>query len=254
MFLLSYGKIKITKEWKQVLIKVLYEDKHIIAAEKPTGVLSAPAPDGSEYIGQLLSLERNIPEPYIIHRLDRNVSGAMILAKRQEAAGKFSALIAERSFNKEYLAVIHGVPKENCGILRDLLFRDSSSNKTYVTDKLRKGVKEASLEYTVLGSAESEDGTLSLVRIRLHTGRTHQIRAQFSSRQTPLFGDGKYGSHTNRGSIALHSARLSFMHPFTKKNVDIISLPSSDYPWSHFEEQISKELFNKAILSEASEK
>lgn len=232
------------------MIKVLYEDKHIIAAEKPTGVLSAPAPDGGEYIGQLLGLERSIPEPYIIHRLDRNVSGAMILAKRQEAAGKFSALIAERSFNKEYLAVVHGVPKENCGILKDLLFRDSSSNKTYVTDKLRKGVKEASLEYTVLGSAESEDGILSLVRIRLHTGRTHQIRAQFSSRQTPLFGDGKYGSHTNRGSIALRSARLSFVHPFTKKDIDIISLPSSDYPWSLFEKQISGEIFKLPIVTD----
>lgn len=236
------------------MIKILYQDKYIIAAEKPVGILSAPAPDGGEYIGRLLGLERNIPEPYIIHRLDRNVSGAMILAKRREAAGKFSALIAERSFNKEYLAVVHGVPKESCGILKDLLFRDSSSNKTYVTDKMRKGVKEASLEYKVLGSTPSRDGILSLVHIRLHTGRTHQIRAQFSSRQTPLFGDGKYGSHTNRGSIALHSARLSFVHPFTKKNVDIISLPASDYPWSLFDTQISKVLFDMAILSATSEK
>ncbi len=233
------------------MIKILYQDKHIIAVEKPVGILSAPAPDGSEYIGQLLMEEKSIPEPFIIHRLDRNVSGAMILAKRKDVAGKLSALISERSFVKEYLAVVHGVPEYGCGIYKDLLFRDSASNKTYVTDKLRKGVKDASLEFAVLGSVPSDDGTLSLVRIKLHTGRTHQIRAQFSSRKTPLFGDGKYGSHTNRGSIALHSARLSFVHPFTKKDIDIISIPQTDYPWSLFENKLSDDIFSLPILPDS---
>ncbi len=233
------------------MIKVLYEDKYIIAAEKPTGVLSAPAPGDDEYIGKLLSEQCKIFEPSVIHRLDRNVSGAMILAKKKDAAGKFSALISERSFTKEYLAVVHGIPAEERGIYKDLLFRDSASNKTFVTDKMRKGVKDASLEYEVLSSKESEDGTLSLVRIKLHTGRTHQIRVQFASRKTPLFGDGKYGSHTNRGSISLHSSRLAFVHPFTKKQTDIISLPENSYPWSLFCDVISEAIFEKDILPES---
>ena len=231
------------------MIKILYEDKHIIAVIKPVGVLSAPAPNGDECIAELVSEQTEIKNPLIIHRLDRNVSGAMILAKRQKAAGKFSALISERAVTKEYLAIVHGVPCEEKGIYEDLLFRDSASNKTFVTDKMRKGVRDASLEYRVLASSESEDGALSLARIRLHTGRTHQIRVQFASRRTPLFGDGKYGSHTNRGSIALFSARLAFTHPFTKKQVDIKSLPDlSVYPWSLFEAELSEELFDQSIL------
>lgn len=231
------------------MIKILYQDKHIIAVIKPVGVLSAPAPNGDECIAELVSEQTGINNPLIIHRLDRNVSGAMILAKRQEAAGKFSALISERAFTKEYLAIVHGVPNKEKGIYEDLLFRDSASNKTFVTDKMRKGVRDASLEYRVLGSCDSEDGKLSLVRIKLHTGRTHQIRVQFASRKTSLFGDGKYGSHTNRGSIALFSARLAFTHPFTKKQVDIKAVPSaSDYPWSLFEDKLSEDVFEEKIL------
>ncbi len=231
------------------MIKILYEDKYIIGCEKPTGILSAPAPGGDKHIGEILCEEAGIKNPGIIHRLDRGVSGVMILAKRPDAAGKFSALISERAVTKEYLAIVHGVPGEEKGIYKDLLFRDSLSNKTFVTDKMRKGVRDASLEYRVLASSESEDGTLSLVRIKLHTGRTHQIRVQFASRQTPLFGDGKYGSHTNRGSIALYSARLAFAHPFTKKQVDIKSLPEvSTYPWSLFETELSGGIFEGSIL------
>ncbi len=229
--------------------KILYEDKYIIGCEKPAGVLSAPAPNGDECIADIIGEMCKIKNPGIIHRLDRGVSGVMILAKRQDAAGKFSALISERAVVKEYLAIVHGVPGEEKGIYKDLLFRDSLSNKTFVTDKMRKGVRDASLEYRVLASSESEDGTLSLVRIKLHTGRTHQIRVQFASRKTPLFGDGKYGSHTNRGSIALFSARLAFTHPFTKKQVDIKSLPDvSIYPWALFEDKLCEKVFEGNIL------
>ena len=233
------------------MIKLLYRDKHIVAVEKPAGLLSAPAPDGGEYIGKCLAEQLSCDEPYLIHRLDRNVSGLMLMALRKEAAGKFSALISERSFTKEYLAVVHGVPEEPSGIYRDLLFRDSGSNKTYVTEKMRKGVKDASLEYRVLASKDSDDGMLSLVHIKLHTGRTHQIRAQFSSRKTPLFGDGKYGSHTNRGSICLHSAGMLFIHPFTKKELRLISLPDAVYPWSLFENVPVKDIFSCPVTEDA---
>ncbi len=233
------------------MIKILHCDKFIIAAEKPCGVLSEPTQTEQESILSLAAEQEKLSALFPIHRLDRNVSGIMLLAKNKNAAGKFSDLVSERSVDKEYLAIVHGKPAESCGIYKDLLFKDSQSNKSYVTDKMRKGVKEASLEYRVLATQNSQDGTLSLVRIKLHTGRTHQIRVQFSSRQTPLFGDGKYGSHTNRGEIALYSARMSFLHPFTKKFTDIRNLPSTDgYPWNIFTSHLTLEIFEERVLPE----
>lgn len=231
------------------MIEVLYRDRFIIAVNKPCGMLSEPSPTQEDSVLSQTAKAENIPLPYPVHRLDRNVSGLMLLSRNSASAGKFSALVAERAMNKEYLAIVHGCPAESCGIYKDLLFKDSSCNKSFVVDNMRKGVKEASLEYRVLDTKDSEDGTLSLVRVRLHTGRTHQIRVQFSSRATPLFGDGKYGSHTNRGEIALCSARMSFVHPFTKKNVDIRNLPSTErYPWSLFADIFRTEMFDDNIL------
>ena len=234
------------------MIKILYSDKHILAVEKPCGVLSEPSVTEEESILTLAAIQENLPMLFPVHRLDRNVSGLMILAKSKAAAGKFSAMISEHSVVKEYLAVVHGKPSEESGIYKDMLFKDSASGKSYVTDRMRKGVKDASLEYKVLSTTDSEDGILSLVRIKLHTGRTHQIRVQFSSRHTPLFGDGKYGSHTNRGMIALYSARLSFLHPFTGKNIDQKLLPASDvYPWNLFADDLNASLFDSSILTKS---
>lgn len=237
------------------MIKILYSDKFILGVEKPCGVLCESADASEESILTLAAQQEKLPCLFPIHRLDRNVSGIMLIAKNKTAAGKFSALVSERSVDKEYLSIVHGKPEEESGIYRDLLFKDSLSNKSYVTDKMRKGVKDASLEYRVLATSESEDGVLSLVRIKLHTGRTHQIRVQFSSRQTPLFGDGKYGSHTNRGEIGLFSARISFVHPFTKRKIDIKHLPASEkYPWNLFANTLSNALFDEKILDEELEK
>lgn len=233
------------------MLKILYRDKHIVAVIKPCGLLSEPSPTEDSSVLSELSAQDNIPDVFPIHRLDRNVSGLLLVAKNKASAGKFSALVQEHTMNKEYLAIVHGRPEEDFGIYKDLLFKDSSCNKSFVTDKLRRGVKEASLEYRVIGTADSEDGTLSLVRVRLHTGRTHQIRVQFSSRKTPLFGDGKYGSHTNRGEIALFSARMSFVHPFTGKDTDIREVPDGQsYPWSLFAQHLSAKLFDEKILDQ----
>ena len=233
------------------MIKVLYRDKFIVAVEKPCGMLSEPSPTEEMSVLSETAKQENIPLAFPVHRLDRNVAGIMLIAKGKTPAGKFSALVSERAVNKEYLAIVHGKPQSDFGVYKDLLFKDSSCNKSFVTDKMRKGVKEASLEYKVIDSKESEDGILSLVRVRLHTGRTHQIRVQFSSRTTPLFGDGKYGSHTNRGEIALYSARMSFLHPFTKRNTDIRNLPDMEkYPWNLFREHLCTELFDNVILTE----
>lgn len=232
------------------MIKILYEDKFIIAANKPCGVLSAASETEQESVLSLIAEQRKLSEVYPINRLDRNVSGIILVAKKREFAAKFSALISERKINKEYLAVIHGVPQNLSGVYEDLLFRDSSCGKTFVVEKIRKGVKNASLEYSTQASKNSEDGMLSLVRIRLHTGRTHQIRVQFSSRKTPIFGDGKYGSHTNRGEIALCSARISFKHPYTSKFTDIKILPDFEKaPWNHFCEFLNFDLFEKSVTN-----
>lgn len=135
----------------------------------------------------------------------------MLFSRRKDVTGALIAAIAEHRVCKEYLAVLTGQPKEKEGTLRDFLFRDASKNKTYVVNRMRKGVREASLSYRVLGEAAG----MTLVRIRLHTGRTHQIRAQFSSRQLPLVGDGRYGGKDPRCGCALWAFHLSFTHPLT---------------------------------------
>ena len=177
-------------------MKVLFEDKFIIIVEKPASVLSEPDGKGEDIVTMASA---HVCKPcFLVHRLDRNTGGAMVLSKMQKATGKLSEAIQKREFEKEYIAVIKGVPEEAEGIFKDLLFKDSQKNKTFVVKRERKGVKEASLEYKVLSTADHpEHGKISLVLIKLHTGRTHQIRVQFASRKMPLLGDGKYGSRDN---------------------------------------------------------
>ncbi len=205
------------------MIEILYEDKDLIVCVKPIGVLSQPGMEEGEDMITLLTkhLEENKEKPYIglVHRLDRNVGGVMVFSKKQAVTSKLSQAIQERNFTKEYMAVVHNKPEEATGIYKDLLFKDSS----------------ASLEYTVLDSIHGEKSELTLVRIKLHTGRTHQIRVQFSSRKMPLLGDGKYGSKDNRCEIALWSYRLAFRHPMLNKEIDFKKMPPSIYPWNLFE-------------------
>ena len=213
-------------------MKILFEDKHLLVVEKDAGILSEPDGSGNDIV--TLCSNHTGSECYLVHRLDRGTGGVMLLAKTKLCAGKLSALVSERAFSKEYLAVIKGCPEEKEGVFKDLLFKDSRKNKSFVVTRARKGVKEASLEYRVLG--EKED--TSLVLVKLHTGRTHQIRVQFASRKMPLLGDGKYGSRDNRCETALWSCRLSFMHPITGKEVRCTSLPPREYPWDMYEVEI----------------
>ncbi len=215
-------------------MNVLYEDKFLIAVEKPAAVLSEPSPGGEDVL--TLAKEMTGGDCFLVHRLDRNTGGAMVLAKSAAAAGKLSDLIQKREFIKEYLAVIKGVPEAPEGVFEDLLFKDSGKNKTFVVKRERKGVKKASLSYRVLSTAKNgEHGEVSLVLVRLNTGRTHQVRVQFASRKRPLLGDGKYGSRDNRCETALWSCRLAFKHPFTGKEIDLRSLPPKEYPWDIFD-------------------
>lgn len=224
------------------MVEILQEDNQILVCIKPVGVLSQPDPSGEEDMITLLNEHVNIKQEKSninpIHRLDRNVGGVMVFAKKPYAAAQLSKAIQERTFHKEYYTVVHGCPVEKQGVYKDLLFKDSSKNKSFVVSRPRKGVKEASLEYQVIDTKESPIGIISLIKIRLHTGRTHQIRVQFSSRKMPLVGDGKYGSKDNGCEIALWSYKLEFLHPTKKEKVEFSQIPPASYPWNLFDIQI----------------
>ena len=197
----------------------------IIVCVKPVGVESENAG-----MPALLASQRGLDEVFCVHRLDKGVGGLMVFAKTKFAASRLSAAVSSGEMKKEYLAVLPGKPAEDETVLRDLLFRDAAKNKSYVVKRMRRGVKEAELAYRVLAVSEP----LTLVQIKLHTGRTHQIRVQFSSRGLPLLGDVKYGSTVRICPIALFSCVLSFPHPQTSKPLRFEALPEQSFPWSEF--------------------
>ena len=206
------------------MIRILYEDNALVVCLKPPGLLSQSGP--GEDLLQVLGTQLNCTL-HPVHRLDRGVGGVMVYAKTSKAAAVLSAAVQQRTFDKEYLCIVRGQPAEESGVYQDLLLHDKSRNKTFVVNRMRGGVKEASLEYRVLAQQEN----LSLVRVKLHTGRTHQIRVQFSSRKIPLLGDGKYGGGS--GQIALWSFHLSFPHPHTGKTLSFSYLPEGGI-WDNF--------------------
>mgnify|MGYP002732036353 CR=1 FL=1 len=210
-------------------MEVLYLDEDILVCIKPPRVLSTDEPGG---VPELARQELGQPQADVrtVHRLDRVVSGVMVLARSAQAASELSRQIREGSFQKEYLAVIHGSPAQDQGQLRDLLYRDKARRMTMVAQEQGKGVQEALLDYQVLGRREG----LSLVKIRLHTGRTHQIRVQFASRGMPLVGERKYSTLEDECQIALWSHALGFVHPTTGKPMSIRKQPSREYPWELF--------------------
>lgn len=208
-------------------MEIIYQDKDIIVCVKPPRVLSTDEPGG---LPDLIRQELGDPNANVrtVHRLDRTVSGLMVLARRSKAASELSRQIREGEFHKEYLAVIHGTPEEDAAELQDLLLRNKQERKTYLVTESGKDVQEARLSYQVLNRAQD----LTRVRIQLHTGRTHQIRAQFSGRGWPLAGDRKYGIPDEAEEIALWSYRLAFHHPYSGKPMEFILEPPLDYPWS----------------------
>lgn len=220
------------------MINIVYEDSEIIVCEKPLGYTSqADSKGGKNMVDELaehLSDNGEKGSIYVVHRLDKNVGGLMVFCKKNTVAAKLSTAIQERNFTKEYMAVVNGCPDEKEAVLKDLLFKDSSKNKSFVVKRMRKGVKEASLDYTCIDTADNAGNNVSLLRIKLHTGRTHQIRVQFASRKMSLLGDGKYGSRDNKCEVALWSYRLAFKHPATHKDMDFTSEPPMQYPWNLF--------------------
>ncbi len=210
-------------------IPVLYSDEHLLVCEKPVGVSSE-----SPGLPDLVS-EQSGRKTFPVHRLDAGTGGAVILAFSAPACAAMQKLFRQDLVLKEYLAVVCGRPESVSGRYEDLLFHDRNRNKTYVVDRMRGGVKKASCEWTLLETAASGEEILSLVRVRLHTGCTHQIRAQFASRGLPLAGDRRYGSQIKADAPALWAARVSFPHPLIKgRGVEVSSLPPPVFPWSLF--------------------
>ena len=178
-------------------MEILYSDKGIAVCIKPVGL------DSEAEVPAALK-EQLGGEVFPIHRLDKNVGGVMVYARTKQAATALSKAVQEGTMVKEYVAMVHGTPTES-GDWSDLLFKDSSKNKVFVVKKERQGVKKARLEFKTIRSGED-----SLVRIRLHTGRSHQIRVQFSSRGFPLVGDHKYGSRDDKKEPMLFSCCITF--------------------------------------------
>ena len=206
-------------------MEIVYLDSDMIVCVKPARVLSTDEPGG---MPELVRNELGTEDVRTVHRLDRVVSGLMVLARSADAASELSRQIRDGEFEKEYLAVIHGKPEENAGTYRDLLLRNKQERKTYIVTEPAKGVQEAILTYQV--QSQTED--LTRVRIQLQTGRTHQIRAQFSGRGTPLVGDRKYSLLEDECEIALWSYRLVFAHPTTGEKLEFILQPPEIYPWT----------------------
>jgi 23S rRNA pseudouridine1911/1915/1917 synthase len=221
---------------------VLYTDREIAVCVKPSGMLSQADEKGEKGLKELLEEELSRPV-YLIHRLDRPVSGLMVFALDGKAAGKLSAEVADHTrFVKEYMTVVSGRPADDTGVLRDYLFRDRFSGKTFAVSTPRKGAKDAELEYTRLDTVNhGENGEISLIKVRLHTGRTHQIRVQFASRGYPVVGDGKYGSRIKAEGIALHSYKLGFHHPKTDKFVEFTASPKEQPMFNLFNNELFEE-------------
>lgn len=194
-------------------MEILYQDRDLVACVKPVGM------DSEHEMPNALTQQLG-GEIYTLHRLDKNVGGLMVYARTKAAAAKLSQMIQAGEFVKEYVALVHGTPPPS-GDWEDLLFKDSRKNKVFVVKRQRAGVKAARLEFTRL-----TEGEHSLVRIRLHTGRSHQIRVQFSSRGFPLVGDHKYGARDTSAAPTLFSCCIRF--PWRGKPVEFSAMP----PWA----------------------
>ncbi len=207
-------------------MEILFEDKELIVCIKERGLLSQKGKEGEVTMLTLLS-EHTGKEVYPVHRLDREVGGVMVFAKTPKAASALSSQVTDRTMEKEYITVAQGCPDEKEGTMEDFLFFDKSKNKAFTVKKERRGVKKALLSYKVLNEKDGH----SLIRVKLHTGRTHQIRVQLASRKMPIVGDRRYGSKAESKIIALWSCFISFVHPVTGERMS-------------FEKMSEEEIFN----------
>lgn len=217
-------------------LKVLYEDNHIIVVEKPVNIPSQGDKTGD--IDMLTIIKSYIKEKYnkpgdvylgLVHRLDRPTGGVMVFARTSKAASRLSEQVRDKKFHKKYLAIVDGEMEEKTGAMKDFLLKNEKTNTSKVVKEGTKNAKEALLDYEVV--KYNEEINMSLVKISLHTGRHHQIRVQFASRNHSLSGDQKYGTRGRGKQLALWAYSLSFTHPTTKKEMTFESYPEPIGSW-----------------------
>ncbi len=207
-------------------MEIIYRDDAVVVCIKERGLLSQASSQGEKSMISLLE-QMTGSQVYPVHRLDKEVGGVMVYALNSESAAELSRQVSDRTMEKTYITVVHGAPDEKEGVLEDLLFFDKSRNKAFTVKKERRGVKKALLDYRVLKS----DGEKTKLKVRLHTGRTHQIRVQLASRRMPIYGDRRYGGRDDSSIIALWSCCITFVHPVTKERLT-------------FERESSEDIFN----------
>ena len=233
-------------------LTILYEDNHIIVGLKPQNIPSCE--DESKDQDMLSMIKEYIKVTYnkqgnvylgLIHRLDRPTGGVMVFAKSSKAASRLSEQLRAGDFEKRYFAVLSGVPKEEKATLTHYMKKNAVNNMVYVCPATVNGAKLARLDYNIL---DSKDG-LSLADIRLHTGRSHQIRVQMSAIGTPVFGDMRYGGEkAKKGYLALWAYYLSFTHPVSKeKMVFRVQPPKENMPWSLFDTERSVKIIKPSL-------
>ena len=224
------------------MVEVLYEDNHIIVCCKPQNVPSQK--DATQDFDMLSIVKEYVKQKYnkpgnvyvgLVHRLDRPTGGLMVFAKTSKSASRLSSPFAYNNCHKQYLAVVCGNVPNGKQSIQSYLKKDEKTNTVSVVPSDASGAKLAELEYECIASKNN----LSLVKVNLFTGRSHQIRVQMKSIGYPLFGDSKYGNNIEKNNLALHSYKLEFIHPTLKTQMSFCALPDvKKSPWNIFENEI----------------
>ena len=217
-------------------LKIIFEDNHIIVVEKPVNIPSQGDKTGDE--DMLTIIKKYLIEKYnkkgeaylgLVHRLDRPTGGVMVFAKTSKAASRLSEQIREKVFEKEYLCIVDGKLEEQNGEYEDYLVKNEKNNLSRISDQKNKNAKLAKLYYEIL--KYNEETNLSLVRVKLYTGRHHQIRVQFASRNHSLYGDQKYGTRGRGKQLCLWAYKISFLHPISKERIEFEDYPEAEGSW-----------------------
>ena len=223
-------------------LKILFEDNHIIVVEKPVNIPSQADKTGDEdmltIIKKYLIKKYNKPgDAYLglVHRLDRPTGGVMVFAKTSKAASRLSEQVREKKFEKEYLVIVDGKLEKETGIFEDYMIKNEQKNVSKIVDSKTKNAKIAKLEYEVI--KYNEETNLSVVKVKLYTGRHHQIRVQFASRNHSVYGDQKYGTRGRGKQLCLWAYKLSFFHPISKEKMTFDTYPEKTGSWKILEEQ-----------------
>ena len=223
-------------------LKVLYEDNHIIVVEKPVNIPSQGDKTGD--LDMLTIIKEYIKEKYnkpgevylgLVHRLDRPTGGVMVFARTSKAASRLSEQVRNHEMHKKYLAIVDGKMEKDKGTFKDYLLKNEKTNTSKVVKEGTKNAKEAILDYEVV--KYNPDINLSVVKVDLHTGRHHQIRVQFASRNHSLSGDGKYGTRGRGKGLALWAYSLTFMHPTKKEEMTFEDYPELIGSWKILEDE-----------------